>query len=227
MKSLLTLSLLLSLFGCSSAAKKVYTDGYPDLWWQEVPKADLASWEIGPQDADRSKGEVILSKRNELGKLSNFTAAEFTLDGVTYASVEGLWQGMKFPEGPKDERLKDKSLVWPFTRDQVNKMTAFEAKHAGDVAGANMKKLGINWVTYQGKKLDYHGVDKDKYYDIIFRASRAKLEAHPDIKDLLMRTKSLKLLPDHHQNPNDPPSYRYFEIYEKLRAEFQAAATLK
>jgi predicted NAD-dependent protein-ADP-ribosyltransferase YbiA (DUF1768 family) len=223
MRFLLSLSLILStIFGCANAAKKVYTDGFPDVWWQAVPKDQLAGWEIGPQEADREKGEVILSKRNELGKLSNFTPAPFTLDGVTYASIEGLWQGMKFPEGPNDERLKDKSIVWPFTREQVMQMSSFEAKHAGDKAGENMKKLGIHWVTYKGQKLDYHGADKDKFYDIIFRASKAKLEANPDIKALLLRTKNLKLLPDHHQNPNDPPAYRYFEIYEKLRSEYQS-----
>jgi predicted NAD-dependent protein-ADP-ribosyltransferase YbiA (DUF1768 family) len=213
---------LISLFGCGSVAKKVYNDGYPDFWWQEIPKNDLASWEIGPQDAIREKGEVILSKRNELGKLSNFTPATFVLDGKKYASIEGLWQSMKFPEGKKDERLKDKSIVWPHTREQVEQMTSFEAKRAGDAASANMKKLGIKWITYQGKKIDYKETEKEKFYDIIYRASRAKLESNPDIKDLLMRTGSLKLLPDHHQKPTDPPSYRYFEIYEKLRAEYQA-----
>ncbi|MCC2679519.1 MAG: hypothetical protein K0R29_2095 [Pseudobdellovibrio sp.] len=231
MKFVLSLSLLLSsIFGCSTAAKKVFNDGYPDLWWQEVPKSELASWEIGPQEADRSKGEVILSKRNELGKLSNFTPAPFTLDGTTYASIEGLWQSMKFPEGPKDERMKDKTIVWPFTREQVQQMTSFEAKRAGDKAGDNMKKLGIEWVTYKGKKIDYKGTEKEVFYDIIFRASRAKLESNPDIKALLLRTKTLKLLPDHHQKPTDPPSYRYYEIYMKLREEYLAqglSASLK
>ena len=224
MKVVLSLSILLSLiFGCASAAKKVYNDGYPDVWWQEVPKKDLASWEIGPQEANREKGEVILSKRNELGQLSNFQAAEFTLDKVKYASVEGLWQSMKFPEGKRDARLKDKSLVWPFTRLQVTQMTSFDAKRAGDKAAENMKKLGIEWVTYKGKKIDYRGKDQDKFYDIIFRASRAKLENNPQIKALLLKTGNLKLLPDHTQKPTDPPSYRYFDIYMKLRSEYQTA----
>lgn len=226
MKVLLSLSILLSLvFGCSSAAKKVFNDGYPDIWWQEIPKKDLASWEIGPHEASREKSEVILSKRNELGKLSNFQAAEFTLDKTKYSSIEGLWQSMKFPEGKKDERLKDKTLVWPFTREQVTQMTAFEAKRAGDKAADNMKKMGIEWVTYKGKKLEYRGKDQDKFYDIIFRASRAKLENNPDIKALLLKTGNLKLLPDHPQKPTDPPSYRYYEIYMKLRSEYQAVNT--
>jgi predicted NAD-dependent protein-ADP-ribosyltransferase YbiA (DUF1768 family) len=223
MKSILSLIILItSLFGCTSVAQKVYNDGYPDIWWQEVPKDQLASWEIGPQEADRSKGEVILSKRNELGKLSNFTPAPFTLDDVTYASIEGLWQGMKYPEGPGDERLKDPSIVWPYTREQVMQMSSFEAKHAGEVASQNMKKLGVRWVTYKGQKIDYRGTEQEKYYDIIYRASRAKLEANPDIKALLLRTGNLKLLPDHHQNAGDPPAYRYFEIYMKLRSEYQS-----
>ena len=42
---------------------------------------------------------MILSKRNELGILSNFAATPFTLYGKRYASVEGFWQMMLYPEG--------------------------------------------------------------------------------------------------------------------------------
>ncbi|MGZ3691300.1 MAG: NADAR family protein [Pseudobdellovibrio sp.] len=220
MKSFIAVLIFISaLTSCKSMQNKVGSDGYPDIWWKEVPKAQLAGWEISPSEADRSKHEVILSKRNELGQFSNFNYDPFELDGDQYASIEGLWQSMKFPEGPDDERLKDKSIVWPFTRAQVAQMSSFEAKHAGDIGGENMKKLGIKWITYKGQKLDYHGADQDKHYDIILRATKAKLAAHPEIKELLMKTKGLKFFPDHHQGPHDPPAYHYFDIYMKLRDE--------
>ena len=56
------------------------------------------SWEILPQAA--KPGEVILSKRNELGLLSNFAPTPFTFRGQSYASLEGFWQTTLYPETP-------------------------------------------------------------------------------------------------------------------------------
>jgi predicted NAD-dependent protein-ADP-ribosyltransferase YbiA (DUF1768 family) len=217
---ILFVSLLLTA-GCVATGQKTTGDNYPDIWWKEVPKDQLAGWEIPPQAADRSKGEVILSKRNELGKLSNFHPAPFELDGIRYASIEGLWQSMKYPENAEDERNRDKDVVWPHTRAQVEGMSAFEAKKAGSAASANMKKLGIKWITYKGEKLYSSGPDTKRHYEIIESATRAKLAANPDIKELLLRTGNLKLLPDHVQPAGMPPAYQYFDIYMKLRAEIQ------
>jgi len=38
---------------------------------------------------------------NELGLLSNFAPTPFVFHGQRYASVEGFWQMMKYPEGAK------------------------------------------------------------------------------------------------------------------------------
>src|SRR5262245_33594259 len=75
---------------------------YPATWWEEVSEDDAPSWEILPQEA--LAGEVILSKRNELGVLSNFAPTPFEFRGQKYASLEGFWQAMKYPEGEDDER---------------------------------------------------------------------------------------------------------------------------
>ena len=104
----------------------------PAVWFAAIETKNKPDWEILPQEA--KAGEVILSKRNELGILSNFAATPFELDGKRYASVEGFWQMMLYPEGPDDERAKDKTVTWKYTREQVAQMTAFEAKSAGSVA---------------------------------------------------------------------------------------------
>lgn len=213
MKALL-FSLLLVSFGCANAQLK--GSNYPDHWWQAVD--NLESWEIGPQAADRSKNEVILSKRNELGRLSNFYAASFTYDGETYASVEGFWQSMKYPEGPKDTR-NSKAVVWPYTRKQVQMMSAFEAKHAGDIAGKNMKSLGIQWITYRGEKISYKGKDQKRHYQLIYEATLQKVMQNPEVKEVLLATGDLNLLPDHHQEENAPPAYRYYEIAMRIRSD--------
>src|SRR5208283_5910334 len=104
---------------------------YPAHWWQPAPAEGAPAWEILPQAA--APGEVILSKRNELGLLSNFAPTPFTFRGRRYASLEGFWQMMKYPESDDDPRAKFSGLRWTCTREQVAQMTAFEAKRAGDL----------------------------------------------------------------------------------------------
>lgn len=201
-------------FGCVSFADSS-RGNYPAHWWKEVPRSEAASWEILPQDA--GPGEVILSKRNELGLFSNFTLAPFELDGKRYQSVEGFWQMMKYPESPEDERSKFSGITWKYTREQVSQMTAFEAKAAGDLASENMKTMGINWVTYLGEKMPYKVAEKGAHYQTIVRAMKAKLEQNPEVQRLLTATGNLVLKPDHHQGENPPPAWKYFDIWMEFR----------
>src|SRR6266850_4492232 len=161
----------------------------PPHWFAPVPHDQLASWEISPHEA--KPGEVIVSKRNELGILSNFAATAFELDGARYASVEGLWQSMLYPEGEGDERLA--LGRWPHTRGEVAAMAAFDAKRAGDGAWKLLKQKGIRWVTYQGKRLDYTGRDQQAHLDVIRRAMRAKLEQNRRVREALLSTGKLRL----------------------------------
>src|SRR5207237_2355082 len=107
---------------------------YPAHWWTPVSKAGAPAWEILPQEA--GPGEVILSKRHELGLLSNFAATPFTFRGQRYASLEGFWQMMLYPEGPDDPRATLSGVEWKYSRQQVAQMTSFEAKAAGTLAEA-------------------------------------------------------------------------------------------
>jgi hypothetical protein len=81
-----------------------YYGNYNPTWFTPINDPNKPSWEILPQEA--KAGEVILSKRNELGILSNFAAMPFEMDGKRYASVEGFWQMMLYPEGPDASVLK-------------------------------------------------------------------------------------------------------------------------
>src|SRR5213594_3130781 len=137
-----------------SPAQQIARDPrYPPHWWTPVIDPKQPDWEILPQEA--GPGEVILSKRNELGLLSNFAPTPFVFHDKRYASLEGFWQMMKYPEGPDDPRAKFRGLEWKFTRDEVAQLTAFAAKKAGDVASENMKKMGIEWVTFEGRRMEY------------------------------------------------------------------------
>src|SRR5690349_25083720 len=121
------LALVGFLSGCHSSAKyTTHLHPYPTHWFAAVPTNGAPAWEILPQEA--KPGEVILSKRNELGLLSNFAATPFEFRGQRYASLEGFWQMMKYPEGPDDRRAKFSGLEWKLGRADVAQLTAFEAK---------------------------------------------------------------------------------------------------
>ncbi|MBK8465461.1 MAG: NADAR family protein [Chloracidobacterium sp.] len=208
---------------------------YPKAWFEPVNDPNKPDWEILPQEAKR--GEVILSKRNELGILSNFAATPFELDGKRYASVEGFWQMMLYPETepcpdcPIDPRLKE-GVEWKYAREQVSQMTGFEAKQAGTLAEENMKKLGIDWCTYSVNGIDtfdidgkgrfpYRSATPGTHYALIVAAMRAKLNQNPEVKSILLATGDLRLRPDHYGEPAPPPEWYYCDIWMQLRNELR------
>jgi predicted NAD-dependent protein-ADP-ribosyltransferase YbiA (DUF1768 family) len=204
----------------STPTKPVLRDArYPATWWTPVPKEKAQSWEILPQEA--AAGEVILSKRNELGLLSNFAATPFKFQSKQYASLEGFWQMMKYPEGPEDPRAKFAGLEWKYTRDEVAQLTAFDAKKAGDLASQNMKKIGIDWVTFEGKQFPYRPAKPGEHYRLIVEATREKVLQNPKVQQVLLATGDLVLKPDHHQEPNAPAAWRYYEILTQIRDELK------
>jgi len=184
-----------------------------------VPREGSPAWEILPQEAGR--GEVILSKRNELGLLSNFAATPFVFHGKRYASLEGFWQMMKYPENDEDERAKFPGLTWKWSREQVAKMTGFEAKRAGTEAERNMAKMDIGWVTFEGIKLEYKPKVPGEHYRLIVEATWEKVRQNPEVKKVLLQTGDLVLKPDHHQEQNAPAAWRYHEILAEIRAKLR------
>ena len=184
-----------------------------------MPEIGKPDWEILPQAA--KPGEVILSKRNELGILSNFAATPFILDGKTYASVEGFWQMMLYPENASDPRAKARAIVWRYTRDEVARMTGFQAKEAGTLAETNMLNMGIDWVTFEGGPMPYRSMKKGEHYRLIREAMIAKLNQNAKAREILLSTGNLMLRPDHIQESNAPAEWRYFQIWMELRNQLQ------
>ncbi len=156
-----------------------------------MPTNGAPAWEILPQEA--GPGEVILSKRNELGLLSNFAPTPFTFHGKRYASLEGFWQMMKYPEDANDPRATFPGLEWKFTREEVGQLTAFDAKHAGSAADANMKKMGITWITFEGKRMEPRSATSDEHYKLIVEATREKVRQNPEVQKVLLATGDLDI----------------------------------
>jgi len=188
---------------------------YPGHWWgPTVTNEPIPSWEILPEEGVFGES-VILSKRNELGILSNFAATPFIYEGRSYASLEGFWQSMKYPEDTTDHRYGEDSL--PYSRGEVEQMVGFEAKKAGSLASKLMKKYNVDWVTYKKMKMIYRDPKKGPHYQIIFEAMKSKLHQNIPVQTILNKTKGLTLLPDHHTSVNDPPAWKYYQIWTELR----------
>jgi predicted NAD-dependent protein-ADP-ribosyltransferase YbiA (DUF1768 family) len=211
---------LLLAAACHSTRPVAPRADYPAHWFAPVDTNGAPAWEIFPQDA--KPGEVILSKRNELGLLSNFAATPFDFHGKRYASMEGFWQMMKYPEGPDDPRATFAGLRWEFTRDQVAAMTGFDAKRAGTLADQNMKKMGIAWVSFEGRHFESRPAEPGEHYQLIVAATREKVGQNPDVKKVLLATGDLILKPDHHQEPNAPAAWRYYDILMEIRKGYLA-----
>jgi hypothetical protein len=196
---------------------------YPAQWWTPAPSEGKPDWEILPQEA--GPGEVILSKRNELGLLSNFAPTPFVFRGKRYASLEGFWQMMKFPEGPNDPRARfavaGSKLEWKYSRPEMSQMISFEANSAGALAGANMEKMGITWVSFEGRRFEYRPAVAGQHYRLIVAATWAKVRQNPEVKKVLLATGDLILKPDHYQEPNPPAAWRYFEILTSIRGQLK------
>ncbi|MEX0611616.1 MAG: NADAR family protein [Pirellulales bacterium] len=203
-----------------AATESPARDGrYPAHWWAPVAKEGAPGWEILPQEA--GPGEVILSKRHELGLLSNFAPTPFEFHGKRYASLEGFWQMMKYPEGPDDERAKFPDIKWPHTREEVAQLTAFEAKRAGDLASQNMQRIGIDWVTFEGRRMEYRPAQPGEHYELIVAATWEKVRQNPEVERVLLATGDLVLKPDHHQPRDAPAAWRYYEILMTIRNALQ------
>lgn len=218
--------ILLNLVGCGSIQENRQVEQesrYPDHWWKPVSKGGVPEWEILPQEA--GPGEVILSKRHELGLLSNFAPTPFTFRGKRYASIEGFWQMMLFPENSEDPRAQFPGLQWSQTRAQIAQMTSFEAKTAGTKAEENMKTMGIDWVTFEGRRIKYRTGPEDKtgdHYKLIFAATWEKVIQNPEVKGVLLSTGDLVLKPDHHTEPGTPAAWKYHEILAGIRKRLQS-----
>jgi predicted NAD-dependent protein-ADP-ribosyltransferase YbiA (DUF1768 family) len=192
---------------------------YPAHWWAAVPSEGAPAWEILPQEA--GPGEVIVSKRHELGLLSNFAATPFIFHGKQYASLEGFWQMMLYPEGAADPRAVFRGVAWAFTRDQVAQMTAFEAKHAGELAGQNMARMEIAWVSFEGRRFEYRPSRRGAHYALIVAAMREKVRQNPEVRRVLLATGDLVLRPDHHEEPHARAAWRYCDILMRIRDELR------
>ncbi|WP_413587596.1 NADAR family protein [Bdellovibrio sp. HCB274] len=195
-----------------------WQNGYPSHWWKPVPREQAKNWEILPQDAGFM--EVVLSKRNELGILSNFAEASFVFHGVCYPTVEAFWQMMKYPETENDPRWAW-AKNWKYTRQQVSQFNGYAAKSAGNYANFLMDKNDANWVTFEGKVIPFATKEPQEHYQLIWNALLEKIRQNPEVLKTLIATKDLKLIPDHGISDKAPREWHYNLLWMDIRKLIQ------
>jgi len=82
-----------------------------------------------------------------------------------------------------------------------------------------MKQMGINWVTFESKRFAYRSRKLSLHYKLIVEASWAKLRQNAEVKRVLQSTGDLVLKPDHYEEQNAPPEWRYYEIWMQIRKQ--------
>jgi predicted NAD-dependent protein-ADP-ribosyltransferase YbiA (DUF1768 family) len=100
-------------------------------------------------------------------------------------------------------------------------LTSFKAKRAGTLGEDNMRKMGIAWVSFEGKQFEYKPTVPGEHYQLIVAATWEKIRQNPEVRKVLLATGNLVLKPDHHQEPNAPAAWRYYDILMQIRAELQ------
>jgi len=51
-----------------------------------------------------------------------------------------------------------------------------------------MKKMGINWVTFEGQRFEYKPPVPGEHYRLIVEATREKVRQNPEVKKVLLAT---------------------------------------
>ncbi len=143
--------------------------------------------------------------------LSTFAQTPFVLRcGATVIrceSVEGFWQGLKFPEGSAD-------------RARVFALWGIDAKRAGAHAPQSAE------IEFCGRRVRRGGPDHHALAEL---AMRAKLEQNPEVRTALMATRGLRLT---HELVDEEgkavpdsltlPAAVFCAIWTKLRDEIEA-----
>jgi len=112
--------------------------------------------------------------------LSNFAATPFTLFGKQFASVEGFWQDLKFPEPEGSPE-----------QEHVFKMMGYQVKKAGKKAP---KRSTFTW---RGK---VYRVGSPEHQKLMYQALWAKFTQDRKAREALLATKGMVLA---HVMPRD------------------------
>jgi predicted NAD-dependent protein-ADP-ribosyltransferase YbiA (DUF1768 family) len=156
---------------------------------------------LGPEAEARREPINITSRAPMPLKLaSNFAHTPFVLDGLDYASIEGFWQGLKFPDEADRRRLAA--------------MHGSAAKDAGFYAPAS------ETVLFGGERIRVGTWD---HWQLMERASMAKFSQHEGAREALLSTGKRPLVHQVRPDSKSIPGVIMAEIWTRIRARLQRA----
>ncbi len=132
--------------------------------------------------------------------ISNFAPTPFELDGRQYASVEGFWQGLKFPSEAD--------------RRRIAQLHAGEAKRAGDAA------MPCEAFEYEGERV-CRGTHV--HWTLMERACWAKFSQNEDARSALLATGSRPITHVMRRDSTTIPGAIMAEIWMRIRARLRQA----
>ena len=150
------------------------------------------------EDACREPINVTsMSRDPQIQLISNFAPTPFELDGLSYASVESFWQGLKFSGL---ERL------------EVARLAGSAARHAGEKKGYGPT------VRYQGENIP---VGTWAHWALMERACYAKFTANENARAALLGTGTRPLTHRVRHESRTIPGAIMAEIWMKIRTRLQ------
>ena len=126
--------------------------------------------------------------------ISNFALAPFELDGRVYASVEGFWQGLKFP------RASD--------RRRIAELYAGTAKRAGEEA------VPAATFEYEGERIV---PGTHAHWKLMERACWAKFSQNDDAREALLATRDRPLTHVMRRDSTTIPGVIMAQIWMRIR----------
>ena len=156
---------------------------------------------IGPED-EACRKPVNISSRSPmpLQLVSNFAHTPFVLDHREYASIEGFWQGLKFPQAA--DRLRLASL------------------HGDEARDAGLLAPAADAFDYAGRIIR---TGTFEHWQLMERACVAKFEQNPAARDALLSTGGRPITHRVEPDSRNIPGVIMAEIWLRIRDHFQKA----
>jgi predicted NAD-dependent protein-ADP-ribosyltransferase YbiA (DUF1768 family) len=167
---------------------------------QANPAAGIAFANLGPRpDVCREPINISSRSRDPAGRwISNFADTPFVLDGRTYQTVEGLWQGLKYDS--EDDRKR------------IAQLSGSLAKKAGET-----RPYGAT-IAYEGHDIP---VGAFGHWQLMERACRAKFEQHADARAALLSTGNRPLEHRMRRDSRSIPGVIVAQIWMRIREELR------
>ena len=157
---------------------------------------------LGPEpEACRIPINITSQSPEPLRLISNFAHTPFRLAGLAYESIEGFWQGLKFPDAADRRRLA--------------------GLHGSDARDAGYDAPEQDTLVYDGEEVR---VGTYGHWRLMERACRAKFTQHAAAREALLSTRNRPLVHQVKRDSRNIPGVIMAAIWMRARARLLRTA---